>query len=97
MTHPHAPVRIPQNPPPPAAGCAFPDGRRADGLCGREPVAVYVNPFTRALNTLRCERHDRDGRVHAAAADRGFRRIPLVSKDEKNDRIEAVEKVERGA
>lgn len=57
--------------PPTGGRCAFPSGRRADGLCGREAVAVYVNPAAPVRNTYRCRTHDRD--VAVAAAERaGF-------------------------
>ena len=64
----------------PATGgrCAFPSGRRPDGLCGREAVAVYVNPAAAVRSTYRCAVHDRDVAVEAAAAQ-GFTRIAVRS------------------
>lgn len=66
--HRHDPVK--------RTGCAFPDGRRASGLCGREPVAVYVNPYARVLNTYRCADHD-SAVIVEAAAELGFRRVAI--------------------
>lgn len=79
----------------PAVGgrCAFPDARKPSGLCGRDPVALYVNPFASVLNTYRCDRHDRDV-VHEAAEAQGFRRVSLESK---SARLAAVERVEAAA
>lgn len=72
----------------PAVGgrCAFPDARKPSGLCGRDPVAVYQNPFAEVLNQPRCDRHD-NPTVHEAAEAQGFRRVSLESKA---DRIAAV-------
>ena len=67
------------DPTPSGGRCAFPDSRRSDGLCGREPVAVYVNPKAKVRNTYRCQAHDQDVVVEAAARD-GFRRIALRSR-----------------
>lgn len=57
--------------------CAFPDERRPSGLCGRDPVALYVNPFAAVLNTYRCDRHDK-AVVVEAAAEMGFQRIEVT-------------------
>lgn len=65
--------------PPARTGCAFPDARRANGLCGREPVAVYTNRWVTPMNSLRCDRHDSAVIVEAAAA-LGFRRVALETK-----------------
>jgi len=50
------------DPEPPRTGgrCAFPDARHADGLCGAEPVAVYINDAVWPPLTYRCDRHDKD-------------------------------------
>lgn len=50
--------------------CGFPSGRRADGLCGVDPVAAYVNTRGPGI-AWRCASHDRDVVVDAAA-DMGF-------------------------
>lgn len=63
-------------PPPTGGKCAFPSGRRSDGLCGRDPVAVYVNPRARPRCTYRCAWHDSDVIVEEAAR-LGFRRLPV--------------------
>jgi hypothetical protein len=76
------------DPQPVGGRCAFPDARKPSGLCGRDPVALYVNPFAKVLNTYRCALHDRPI-VHEAAAAQGFRRVALESK---SDRIAAVER-----
>lgn len=68
-------------PPPPrprveSAVCGFPSGRRHDGLCGRVPIAAYVN--TRGPGVAyRCPSHDRDVVVEAAAA-KGFQRVAVA-------------------
>ena len=73
--------------------CAFYSPGRPGDICGRAPVALYVNPFAKVLNTYRCATHDRPI-VHEAAAAQGFRRVPLESKA---DRIAAVDRaVARG-
>lgn len=76
--------------PPARTGCAFPDKRRPSGLCGRQPVSVYVNPFAKVLNTYRCEQHDK-AVVVEAAAEMGFQRVAIVPKSEKADRIARME------
>ena len=92
MTHAAHYARVP-NDPPQTTGCAYPDARRPDGLCGKEPVAFYTNPFSRALNTKRCAKHDRDISVRRAAAEMGYHRVPVT--ESKAERIAAVERVER--
>lgn len=68
----HAPM-----PEKPVGGrCAFPNGRRSGGLCGRESVAVYINPKARPRCTYRCADHDSDVIVEEAAK-LGFRRFPV--------------------
>lgn len=62
---------------PPIGGrCAFYSPGRPGGICGREPVAVYVNPNAKVLNTYRCRDHD-SAIVVAEAARQGFRRVAL--------------------
>lgn len=78
---------------PSPTGCAFPDARKPSGLCGRDPVAVYVNPYAKVLNTYRCDRHDRSVVVEAAA-EMGFVRRAL-DPVEKSNRIAALERIER--
>lgn len=53
--------------------CAFPAEKRPGGICGRAPVAVYVNPDATPRNTFRCRSHDRDV-VVAEAARMGWTR-----------------------
>lgn len=89
MTHAHY-TTIP-NDPPQSTGCQFPDLRRPGGLCGRDPVAFYTNPFSRALNTRRCAKHDKDVVVRRAA-EMGYHRVPLGPVAEKASRVAAVEK-----
>lgn len=91
---PNCPPTFHRHTPTPQGGrCAFPDARKPSGLCGRDPVAVYVNPFAKVLNQPRCDRHD-NPTVHEAAEAQGFRRVALESKA---DRLAAVVAVERAA
>lgn len=62
--------------PPQGGRCAFFSPGRPDNICGRRPVAVYVNPQAKVLNTYRCRDHD--GAIVVAEAERqGFRRVAL--------------------
>jgi hypothetical protein len=57
------------HPVPPTGGrCAFWSPGRPGDICGRPPVAVYVNPRAAVLRTYRCRLHDRD--VNRAEAER---------------------------
>lgn len=74
MTYMAALVRTPSSarPYPPTGGrCAFYSSGRPGDICGRQPVAVYVNPRAKVRRTYRCSFHDRDVAV-AEAARLGF-------------------------
>lgn len=81
--HRHDPV-------PQGGRCAFHAPERPGGICGRTPVAVYVNPSAKVHSTYRCRRHDLRVAV-AAAAELGFVRYAIVPKAEKDARIAAME------
>lgn len=67
--HVHAPA--------PAGGrCAYFEPNRPGQICGRQPVAVYVNADAKVRNTFRCRAHDREVN-RAEAARQGFRRLPV--------------------
>ena len=70
--HTHAP--LPERPT--GGRCAFYSEGRPGKICGRTPVAVYVNADAKVRNTFRCRAHDRE--VNRAEAERqGFRRLPV--------------------
>jgi hypothetical protein len=62
--------------PPTGGKCAFFSPGRPGSICGRDSVAVYVNPDAPVRSTYRCARHDRDVAV-AAARDLGFERLEV--------------------
>lgn len=62
--------------PPTGGRCAFYSPGRPGNICGRTPVAVYVNPNAKVTNTYHCVVHDRDI-VVVEAARQGFRRVAL--------------------
>lgn len=59
----------------PATGarCAYHSPGRPGDICGRAPVAVYVNPRAKVRSTYRCATHDQ-GVNRAAAAEQGYLR-----------------------
>lgn len=57
--------------------CGFPNGRREDGLCGRTPVAAYVNQHGPGV-AWRCRSHDHDV-VKEAAEAMGYARLEAVA------------------
>lgn len=57
------------------ARCGFPSGRREDGLCGRIPVAAYVNQRGPGV-AWRCRSHDHDV-VKEAAERMGYARLEM--------------------
>lgn len=66
--------------PVPATGgrCAFHSPGRPGDICGRDPVALYVNPAAKVRNTYRCAFHDRDV-ARDEAARQGFVRMEVGS------------------
>jgi hypothetical protein len=55
--------------------CGYPNGRRPDGLCGRVPVAGYINQHGPGI-AWRCTAHDK-GVVVEVAARMGYIRQPV--------------------
>ena len=70
--HVHAPA-----PAKPEGGrCAYWEPNRPGQICGRQPVAVYVNADAKVRNSYRCAVHDREV-CRAEAKRQGFRRLPV--------------------
>lgn len=70
--HVHAPA-----PAKPEGGrCAYWEPNRPGQICGRTPVAVYVNADAKVRNSYRCAVHDREV-CRAEAKRQGFRRLPV--------------------
>ena len=59
--------------------CAFYSPGRPGGICGRAPVAVYINERAPVRLTYRCRNHDLTVAAEAAA-ELGFRRVALDTK-----------------
>lgn len=64
--HRHEPVKR-------GGACAYWSPGRPGDICGREAVAVYINPDAPVRNTYRCSVHDREV-SRRAAAEAGYRR-----------------------
>lgn len=64
--------------PPTGGRCAYYSPGRPGDICGRQPVAVYVNPAAKVRSTYRCASHDREVN-RAEAARQGFARQAVES------------------